>query len=527
MLRATLVKYLFQKQILDPIFLKANAFSLTSLQNIHQRTVHKSNQLTPSSSKSEEKEFLVRLKNDPDAFGYPKELEVYDEGDLQEEQFYEDQPLPSQKLSTKQYADMIKDLIKNRRIKEAIDLVEVRMIKEDRVKPENYIYNLLLGACGRVGYTKKAFKLYNDMKKRGLQVTGGTYTALFNACANSPWATDGLARAKKLHQIMIEKCYEPNDTNYNAMIKAFGRCGDLNMAFTIVDEMITKGIHPKDDTLNFLLQACITEKHAGFRHALLVWRKLVERNIKPNIFTYNLMLRSIRDCGLGDLESTKDVINRLVSPDSTILQIENQKLLPSGPIQLELDSNQLQKDDPSVDNEMNGPNQIELDNGQLQMNDHSIDNGICASENNIEPLPQCCNTEIKEIQMKVDTIIRPNLMATQPRLGNIISLSEVTKPEERLLLVGGAKEFLANMKEHNCVPDIRTFTLLLDTIPGSLAAEKELLNAMKKFKVRPDIDFFNMLIKKRSLRFDYQSAKVWLIFYIISIDGMATKSKHL
>ena len=46
---------------------------------------------------------------------------------------------------------------------DAIDVLETRMIKEDRVKPENYIYNLIISECGRLGYTKKAFQLYNQV----------------------------------------------------------------------------------------------------------------------------------------------------------------------------------------------------------------------------------------------------------------------------------------------------------------------------------------------------------------------------
>ena len=57
------------------------------------------------------------------------------------------------------------------------------------------------------------------MKKRDLKVIGATYTALFNACANSPWPQDGLERAKHLREIMFEKGYEPNVCNYHAMVK--------------------------------------------------------------------------------------------------------------------------------------------------------------------------------------------------------------------------------------------------------------------------------------------------------------------
>lgn len=415
------------------------------------------------------------LKDNPDVFGTlstaSKDLlqENYiDDGDSKEETFLETPVPKSKKLRTKQYADIIKAHIRKREIKEAIDVLQVRMIKEDRVKPESYIYNLVLGACGRVGYTKMAFKLYNDMKKRGLKPTGGTYTALFNACANSPWIEDGLSRATKLRQLLIEKREILNDTNYNAMIKAFGRCGDIQTAFALVDEMIENKIPLKEDTLNFLLQSCISDNEAGFRHALLVWRKLHQKNIAPNIFSFNLMLRCIRDCNLGD----PDVMNNL-------LKSQEFQLLGT--------------------------------------------NNTSTSKKFIQPNKQAANLPTNKVEDNQKNMIEgvteynhtPNLMAAAPHLGNLIQLNEITKAEDRLLLVGGYSGFLANMQQFNITPDIKTYTQLLDCIPSTLAAEKALLSTMKKDKIKFDVDFLNMLIKKRSMRFDYVNAKVkfYLEFY--------------
>ncbi|KAK5642231.1 hypothetical protein RI129_008398 [Pyrocoelia pectoralis] len=398
----------------------------------------------PQNTRNREQEFLVKLKSDPDIFGHQEvEETALDPDDLKEEEYLKEKPLGFQVLSTKQYADIIKGYLKKRKLKEAIDLVEVQMIKEHRVKPENYIFNLLIGGCGRVGYTKKAFSLYNEMKRRGLQPTPGTYTALFNACANSPWpTTDGLSRATHLLNIIREKMYIPNVTNYNAMIKAFGRAGDLTTAFSLVDEMVANKLGIMDDTLNFLLQACITDKEAGFRHALLVWRKFVKRRIKPSLFTYNLMLRCIRDCGLGDIAATTDVINKLLTEAK-----QNVPLVESNETQL-----------------------VKQDENAL--------------------------VEV------------PDLMAPVPCLGNILSLSDVLKPQDRLLLVGGWSGFLQNMMDHDCTPDIKTFTQLLDTIPPTKSAEEDLLKTLRSTNVKPDIDFFNMLMKKRSCRFDYEGCRV-------------------
>lgn len=404
---------------------------------------------------------LLEAKQDPDTFGTLSpsvaEPEIPDEGDLQEERFLHNKPARSQKLSTKEYADLIKGHLKNQRIKEAIDVIEVRM-KEDRVKPVNYLFNLVIGGCARVGYSKKAFQLYNKMKQHGLKVTGGTYTSLFNACANTPFLNDGLEKANYLREIMIEKGYEPNESNFNAMIKAYGRCGELKTAFQLVDEMMAKKLKIQTDTFNFLLQACITDKEYGFRHALLVWHKMYRLKAQPDIYSFNLLLRCVRDCGLGDLDTTEQVIEQILYQSQ------------SKPVQLEKPSKE----------------QILLEAGA----------GDSSKELQLSNLNQEFRNEGA-----------PNLLARQPHLGSLISLGEIKKPEDRLLLLGGAGNVLTEMEQLKIHPDIKTMTELLDVVPSTIVAEKQLMSTIRKLGIRCDIDFFNILIKKRSMRFDYEAAR--------------------
>lgn len=408
---------------------------------------------------NEQRESLLKAADDPDTFGSlsvdvdQAEDDIIDEGDIREENFLKNPPTKSQKLSTKQYADLIKGHLKNNQIKEAIDVLEVRMIQEDRVKPENYIFNLLIGGCARVGFTKKSFELYNKMKQRGLRITGGTYTSLFNACANTPWLNDGIIKANRLREIMIEKSYEPNASNYNAMIKAFGRCNDLKTAFLLVDEMIEKDIPVKIDTFNFVLQACVSDKEFGFRHALLVWHKIFQKRLKPDIYSFNLMLKCVRDTNLGDVETANQVIQQILLNDPS----NNKQLL----IEREANSNNLKSDVQLVSR---------------------------PPSRTFDPTP--------------------NLLSPQPHLGELVALNEVSNPEDRLLLLGGFSGFMEVMKSFEVEPDIKTYTELLEVIPPTIAAEKRLLSSLRKASIKCDIDFFNILIKKRSMRFDYQGAKV-------------------
>ncbi|KPI91715.1 Pentatricopeptide repeat-containing protein 1 [Papilio xuthus] len=455
----------------------------------------------------------LKFIEDPDTFGTlstkfksnPNDV-LEDEGDIKEQEFLEKLPLPSQKLTIKQYADLIKQYIKHKRLKEAIDVLEVRMLKEDRVKPENYIYNILIGACADVGYTKKAFKLFNDMKRRALKPTGDTYTCLFEACINSPWPLDGLKNAKHLRELMIEKGVEPNLTNYNVMIKAFGRCGDLPMAFKIVDEMISKKIKIRVHTFNHLLHACINDKEHGLRHALLVWRKMLSMREKPNVYTFNLMLKCVKDCNLGSKEDIKTLIEAI--QDQVIFDLSR-----VNKIQIELNKNVKYIERPNLEKQNIGKQSIaqtcdeSIDTKEIDSEDENfVPSGGTSKEitvqnqNSITLLPK----EYKKTQNEKRMV--PNLLSKLLQLNQVLSLQEVETLQDKFAIVGGQEDFLKEMEALSVKPDIKTFTQMLPLIDESRDCELNIIEKMKSLNVKPDIDFYNMLIKKRCLRMDYDGA---------------------
>ncbi len=81
-----------------------------------------------------------------------------DDGDAKEEKFLSFEP--ADKKSAEQFELEIEQLINDKNLKEALYRLEVIM-KEDKVRPSRSIFSMLIGACGRAGYTKKAFNLFN------------------------------------------------------------------------------------------------------------------------------------------------------------------------------------------------------------------------------------------------------------------------------------------------------------------------------------------------------------------------------
>lgn len=405
--------------------------------------------------------------NDRDDFGTfdRKIAETIDAGDITDDEHSQTIPRRKDQASEHVYENMIKKCIRDKMLKEAIDVINVRM-KTDRVQPNYYMYELLIIECGRLGYTKKSFQLYNQMKKRGLRVTGPIYTALFTSCAHSIHPTVALEHAKNLRKIVIQNGFPLNELIYNAMIKAFGRCGDIETAFQLVDEMKDKKLRMKTDTINHMLQACISDKKYGFRHALLVWQKFYQRNLTPDTYSFNLMLRCTRDCDFGNLQEMKKVIGTLLTNSATLLQMKSRTKKTI-----------LVDDKPTT----------------------SINPTDTHEKVDDEIFPQIARDEI------------PNLLAKLPHLGSVIKLQMVKSPEDRLMLLGGLSGVITEMENFKVRPSTKTFSQLLDIIPSTLEAEHELIEKMRHMRVRADVDFFNLLMKRRFLRQDGLSAMVSLL----------------
>jgi len=90
------------------------------------------------------------------------------------------------------------------------------------------------------------------------------------------------------------------------MISSYGRSGALYEAFNCVDEMILNGHKPNIDIFNNLICGCISHKDVtGFKYALAVWQMCLKLKIKPNIDTYNLLLKAAKDCKTSHLQIDK------------------------------------------------------------------------------------------------------------------------------------------------------------------------------------------------------------------------------
>lgn len=369
-----------------------------------------------------------------------------DELEQEEEKFQDTEAsVPRRwKLSLGQYAKMIKSHINKKDLNSALQVID--LMKENRDKPTLYLYNLLLYSFAKQGDIKKCFNLYNKVKKRGLQPNAATYTSLFNACALADNSAAALEHLDQLRQSLYSAQFPLNEAHYNVMVKAYSWHGRIAEAFQLADEMRDRRIPIGEITYNSLFHGAISDKEAGLRHALIVWHLMRLKKIKISLITYNLLLRAIRDTNLGNLKPDDALLSGLDETRISITDGERPDLLASPPVLSTL---------------------LPLENEQNVME---------------------CNSDA-------------NTQKTSANLNDVLV-------NNRLILFGGLEGFLNRMSNDDVKPDAKTITLLLDLIPNTVPAENLLIKIADERNIELDIDFFNMLIKRRSIRFDYKAAKV-------------------
>lgn len=393
------------------------------------------------------------------------------------------------------YEKQIKTLVGERKIKEALNLF-FEIQKAYGVRPTHSMYTMLIGGCGRVGYTKMAFKLFKNMRDRAMDPTPAVLTGLFNSCAEAPFRELGLEKAQLLYDRIQLKGWLPSNITYHAMIKAFGRCGDIEMAFKIMDEMAAQKHAITTETFAFLLMACVSDKQAGFTLGLKVMRQMLWRKIRPSVYCYNLFLRTVRECGVGPPELFQELLDS-AKPKPKLAHGRTDGA----------------KKDPKAEMLRIEAREVGDDGSPTVADERVVAEEVAFVEE--PPLKHEAPTSATSSSLAV----LPNLLSpTFKHKGDIVGLTEVTEAHQRLMVCGGVPGIMDHLRDMCVRPDAKTITLLLDCLPADCTSEAELVAEADKMGVALDVDFFNMLIKRRALRGDKEQARS--VLDLISSRGL-------
>ncbi|CAF3360101.1 unnamed protein product [Rotaria socialis] len=398
------------------------------------------------------------------------------------------------------YAGKLKHLASENKVQATLDYFYKEMMDKERVAPNLFCYQVVIGVCARNGYLTQAFNLYREMKDRGFTtVDSRKMTKIFTLLATACYRASDSKMAIERFRIEYR--------TFNSLIAAFGKHGHVKMAFQLADEMVEVGFIPNEDTYVSLLIACSAEKTTGFKYAIEIWRRMLAFGVKPNPFHFGLLLNITHNCGLGSPTSLHDL------------------LFPSEPLQFLFD----EAETTDIQQKLHqGPSFL----SSMDISDRESLSTI--SNTNDENQHQLISSEIIECQDKSRSseltsewwqdpedirmghllknhlspfnnasVLKPNMSYKEP---NLVSLRMPNSPAERLMLLGGIPGVLKHMQECNVLPNHIIFNSFLNVIPQLSDHEQALIHISNICQVKPNIQFYNALILRRLQRRSKQEA---------------------
>lgn len=232
---------------------------------------------------------------------------------------------------------------------------------------------------------------------------------------------------------------------------------------------------------------------------------------------YNLMLRVIKECEVGDPVLAQQLLlpinpaatmklfkkeNTTIKDDSRGKHIGVNKV---GEISLSsLDSKSL-----PASSSLNSPSIASSSTDVISVTESSTNRQQEIGSNNLDSSNTDRSIPVKEdlSDFSVENSCLPNILNPNEDFSHVVSISNVSTPQDRFAMVGGMTGFLSDMKRNGVQCNVKTFDQMLSLI--SPDCENQLLEIMEIEGVNPDIDLLTNLAYKRCCCFDYAGSKVF------------------
>jgi pentatricopeptide repeat protein len=180
------------------------------------------------------------------------------------------------------YSLMIDVFAKSGKLMEAIEVFDSMM--KDEIKPNVVAYTTMIDAYAKDDQIEKAIEVFDSMKKDGIEPDVVTYTTMIDAYAKS-WSID---KAIEIFDSMKMDGTRPNEVTYNTMIDVYAKDGQIEKAIEVFDSMMKDEIKPNVVTYTTIIDAYA--KDGQIEKAIEVFDSMKKDGIEPNVVTYTTMI---------------------------------------------------------------------------------------------------------------------------------------------------------------------------------------------------------------------------------------------
>lgn len=344
-----------------------------------------------------------------------------------------------------QHADKINEFIENQNLEEAFRIFEEHVLKRDRLHPPISMFTRLFDDCVRYQMPEIAFRVFSHMIERRLQVSLDTIDKLIETCELLAQSTK---KINVIQRFLTRTKQKPNASIYNGMIRCYIRSGQWKEGFALVDLMKADGFELENKTRPFILEGWSHDPKNGFCKVLENWHAMQQIGCKVNVDTINALLNCIQKCEIGDIDKLNKTIEMIRSKYNELSEKETETPLSSE------------------------------QNEKINVTPKYFSDG------------------------------RPKLLHSPPLKGFLLPFETVDDPQKRLLILGGLSGLLEIIKSNEISPTLNTIQLMLGVIPNTIHAENKVISLIKTHNLTLNVEFYQQILTRMSIRQDFQGAKV-------------------
>lgn len=189
---------------------------------------------------------------------------------------------------------------------------------------DQWTYNQMIAVAAKGGFVKKAFSIFQKMKKIPIQPTMGTYHWLLQACANGK-EKDGqyVARAFYVVELMEEAKLQLNLHSYNLLLQICANANDIELAAEVLRKMSSSGIAADVSSFSSLLNCT---RGGSIESIQQVWSEL-KTKFSPDTRAWNTYLNVLKESNFHK-EAIAAYKEMIVTPIASEYDPEGEKVLP-------------------------------------------------------------------------------------------------------------------------------------------------------------------------------------------------------
>ena len=170
----------------------------------------------------------------------------------------------------------------------------------DNMESRNIItWNAMISGYRQNGDVKESIELFKKMQQEGIQPNHFTFTIALSSCADLA----DLSLGREIHSQIDENGIEWTIEMRNSLLNMYLKCGSMNEAQSIFDNMESRDII----TWNAMISGY--RQNGDGKESIELFKQMQQEGIQPNHFTFTIALSSCAD--LADLSLGREIHSQI------------------------------------------------------------------------------------------------------------------------------------------------------------------------------------------------------------------------